>query len=70
MKLRKEVLERIDTPSTRIKLASALNRTEQSIMQAIKFNRDVLTKYAALQVIKSETGLTEEEILVDEKATA
>lgn len=68
MALTKTALKAINTPSARVKIALALGVTEQAVIKAIKHNRDVLTKYAALEVIKAETGLTEEQILETQTA--
>ncbi|HEY4062253.1 MAG TPA: hypothetical protein VGM30_10150 [Puia sp.] len=52
----------------KLKLALALNCSEGSINRYIRENDDNLTKAAALEVIRKETGLTDEEIL--EKTSA
>ena len=57
-----KVYTQINTPICRLKIALALGITEQSVINAIKFKRDLLTKKAALDVIKIETGLNEDEI--------
>ena len=67
MKLTQIALARINNPKTRIKLAGALEVTEQSIIRYIKDNNDELTKAAALVVIREETKLTDKQIL--EQAT-
>jgi len=56
------------SPGIKLKLALALNCSEGSINRYIRENDDNLTKAAALEVIRKETGLTDEEIL--EKASA
>lgn len=65
MKLTKTALKKINTQTGRLKLALALNCTERWISKCIENNRDngPLTTMAAIQVIKSETGLREVEIL-------
>ncbi len=63
--LSQKALAEINTPATRIKLAAALEVTEQSIIKYIKANNDNLTKAAAMAVIRAETGLTDEQILTD-----
>lgn len=50
------------------RLALALDTSEMSIRRYLSGNKDELTKMAALQVIREETGLSEDEIL--EVATA
>jgi hypothetical protein len=62
MNINQSTYKKINTPRCRLKIALALGLTEQSIINAIKFKRDVLTKKAALDIIKSETGLNEDEI--------
>ncbi len=62
MNINQSTYKKINTPTCRLKIALALGLTEQSIINAIKFKRDVLTKKAALDIIKSETGLNEDEI--------
>jgi hypothetical protein len=56
MNINQSTYKKINTPRCRLKIALALGLTEQSIINAIKFKRDVLTKKAALDIIKSETG--------------
>lgn len=63
MNLAKTTLKAIDNKNTRLRLAMALNVTEQTIIKYISVNHENLTKAAAMQVIKNETGLTEDEIL-------
>jgi len=63
MKLTPIALEKINTLPTRMKIALALGKSESSVRRYIIDNDDDLTKAAALEVIKSETGLLEEEIL-------
>jgi hypothetical protein len=56
------------SPGIKSKLALALNCSEGSINRYIRENDDNLTKAAALQVIRKETGLSEDEILEKESA--
>lgn len=65
MKLRPKILEKLNTPSVRVRLALALNCTEQTVIRYIKANDDNLTKAAALAVIREETGLEDSEVLED-----
>lgn len=62
MFLSEQALNSINTPTIRVKIALALGITEQSVIMAIKKKRTILTKYAAIQVIKQETGLSEDQI--------
>lgn len=62
MDINQSIYKKINNPRCRLKIALALGLTEQSVINAIKFKRDVLTKKAALDVIKIETGLNEDEI--------
>lgn len=68
MKIRKEILDQIDNPQSRTKIAMALKQGEQSIALACRTNQDngTLTKMAALKAISEETGLPIDEILVEE----
>lgn len=67
MSISNAIYIRINKKECRLKIALALGITEQSVINAIKFKRDILTKKAALDVIKEETGLTEEEIFETSK---
>jgi hypothetical protein len=51
-------------------LALALGCSEGSINRYIRENDDNLTKAAALEVIRKETGLTDDEILEKEPAAS
>lgn len=57
------------TPKTRIKLAVALECTEQWIIKLIAANKPngPLTTYAALKVIREDSGLTDESLLMGKK---
>lgn len=63
MALTKKALQAINKPKTRIKLAIALDVTEQTIFLYIKRNSDNLTKAKAIEVIQEQTGLKIDEIL-------
>lgn len=67
MRLRKEVLKKINTVQTRIDLAKALGCTEQWVIRLLDANKKdgPLTTYSALKVIKEATGLTDEQVLED-----
>lgn len=69
MKIRQEILERINNPVTRTKIAMALGQGEQSVVVLVRNNapNGSLTKAAALKVIREETGLGYDEILEDER---
>ena len=66
LKLTNKALTEIKEPKVRAKLVIALGVTDQTIIRMIKGNSDDLTKMAAMQVIREETGLTDEEILEEE----
>ncbi|MBK7885529.1 MAG: hypothetical protein IPJ81_18320 [Chitinophagaceae bacterium] len=66
MKLTEAALAAINNKKTRLKLAIAMDLTEGSVIRLIKKNSENLTKAAAMEVIKEETGLSEEEILTSE----
>ena len=68
MVLTAKALQLINKPGTRIRLALALDCTEQTVIRYIANNSDVLTKAAALKVIREETGLGETEILEELEA--
>lgn len=51
------------SPAIKSKLALALNCSEGSINKYLRDNSDNLTKAAALQVIRQETGLSDQQIL-------
>ncbi len=65
MKLSNIALEQISERKVILKLALALDFTEQWMRRVIENNKDngPLTTAKALQVIKLETGLTDKEIL-------
>jgi hypothetical protein len=50
------------------KLADAIDASESSIYKWISENHSNLTKAAAIKVIEIETGLTQDQILQEEKA--
>lgn len=52
------------------KLATALDVTDKTVYRYIKENSDELTKAAALNVIRTETGLTDEQILAPAESRA
>ena len=67
MKLSQKALKAINNPVTRRRLMDVLGCTEFTIARYIQKNNDNLTKAAAMQVIKEETGLTDKEILEEDK---
>lgn len=69
MRIKKDTIELINTPKIRVTLALALNRTEQRIIFLLKHNptNSILTTAAALKIIRQETGLSEKQILMEEK---
>lgn len=72
MKLSKKAIDKLDSQS-RMRLALALGFTAYWIDKALKKNKpnSSLTTATALRVIKEETGLTDDQILVstDNKST-
>jgi hypothetical protein len=66
MQLSADVLKKIAAPDIRRKLTVALDVTDQTVVRYIKDNSDDLTKAAALKIIRQVTGLTDEQILVEE----
>lgn len=72
MKLSERAISAINNRATILKLALALDFTELWINKLIEVNKNnaALTSASALKVIREETGLTDSEILEEEKATA
>lgn len=72
MKLSERAISAINNRATILKLALALDFTELWINKLIAANKQdaALTNASALKVIREETGLTDQEILEEEKATA
>lgn len=66
MILRKEVLQKIDTPKNRVQIAAAMGLGEQTIRQYIIKNSPKLTQYAAMQAIKAITGVKKDADLLEE----
>lgn len=69
MKLTKKALKGIKDQPSRLKLALALGFSEQWINRVVAANKHngPLTTASALKVIREETGLTDSEILEEEK---
>ena len=63
--LSSKTLQAINTTECRHCLGIALGVTEQTIINAIKHNRDILTKKTAVEMIKSLTGFSEDEIFIN-----
>jgi hypothetical protein len=68
MKLKDEVIERIRAKDDiglriRTRLSLVLKRSVYQIMRYLEENSDNLTKAAALDVIREETGLSDDQIL-------
>jgi hypothetical protein len=72
MTLTETALNAVNKTEIRLKLALALKKTEQAIIRYITNNEDdgPLTKAIVQQLIKKETGLTDAEILTDDKVMA
>lgn len=70
MKLTKEAIEQINTVRMRLLIALSLNSTEAYVVRLIKENKNngALTKAAAIDVIRRETGMNDEQILDKELA--
>lgn len=69
MRLTKKALAKIDDKTIRLKLAIALKCTEQWVIKLIDANKHngPLTTASALIVIRTETKLTDDQILEAEK---
>lgn len=65
MKIKQSILDIIDNPQTRTKLAMDLGCGEQSVALQLRNNKPNgrLTKMDALRAISKETGVSVEEIL-------
>jgi hypothetical protein len=70
MKLTPQALEAIKNKEIRLRLATMLNKTEQTINNYIKNNDPVLTQASVLKFIKEQTGLAQSKILVAETEEA
>jgi hypothetical protein len=67
MKLTKIALDEIKSNKrARARLALALDKSDFTIQRYLASNSDELTKAAALEVIRQETGLDDSEILEKE----
>jgi hypothetical protein len=69
MKIKKKVLNKINTPYDRTRIALALGQGEQSVALMCRKNavNGPLTKAAALIAIREITGLGDEDILEQDK---
>ena len=72
MKIVEQVIEQLNTRDNRFALAIALDASEASIRRYLTSNDEdgELTKKTALLKIEELTGLTESEILTEDKVTA
>lgn len=72
MRLSATALQKINTTQVRLRLAMQFDCTERWISQLIKENQNDgdLTKASAMQIIREQTGLTDQEILVEETTEA
>lgn len=70
MKLTQHTISKIKDPAVRRELTITLRCTDQTITRYINKNEDngPLTTVGALNTIKEHTGLTDAEILEEEKA--
>ncbi len=71
MQISKKAIKKL-TPASMLKLALALNCSEQWIKRLVKANKPngPLTTYSAVSVIRENTGLTDNEILIGESVNA
>lgn len=67
--LTENALKKINTVVNRLKIAFALQVSEQTIIRYISENHENLTKAAAMKVIREVTGYTDNEILLSEVTT-
>ena len=71
MRLTQTALNKI-TVKTRVLIALALDLSEQTVNRYLTQNREdgPITRVTALKIIQEETGLTQDQILTESKATA
>lgn len=71
MRLTQKALQQINTTQVRLRLAMQFDCTERWISQLIKENQSDgdLTKASALNIIREQTGLSDAEILEEDKQT-
>lgn len=67
MKIKRSILQKLDNNRGHGRLMAALDCSQSTIRLYIKNRDDNLTKLAAMQVFREVTGLSDEEILEDEK---
>lgn len=69
MKIKQKILDKVDNPRTRMRIAAKLNLTEQAVAVQFRKNRDNgrLTKMDALRAISEECGLSVDQILVEKE---
>lgn len=70
MKLKKEVLKRLDNNKGLGLIMVALGCSHSAARDYVKYNSDNLTKAAMLKTIREEFGLVDSEILEEEKVPA
>jgi hypothetical protein len=72
MKLKKKVIQRINNPVDRTRIAIAIGTGEQAVSVAIRNNAQhgPLTKFAALEAIASITGLDMPDLIERKGKTA
>jgi hypothetical protein len=64
MKLTKKAIDKLKTNKrARARLQLVLDKSEYTINRYIQSNDDELTKVVAMNIIREETGLSDEEIL-------
>lgn len=70
MKLKKEVLKRLDNNKGLGLIMTSLGCSHSAARDYVKYNSDNLTKAAMLKTIREEFGLLDSEILEEEKVSA
>jgi hypothetical protein len=72
MKIKQNIIDLINTPTQRTKIALRLGCGEQNIAGVIRRNEDNgrLTRMDALEAISAETGFTVEELLERDRVSA
>jgi hypothetical protein len=64
--IKKEILDQLQTPKNRMKIAQAIGLGEQAVYLAIKSNKPVLMNYIALRTIKEIVGAESIDDLINE----
>ena len=67
MVLKEEILNKLNTPRCRVRIAYAMGLTENAVRKYILRKDEKLTQYSALQAIKELMGVDNELELLEER---